>query len=215
MRLPRLILIILSLFVAVTLAAASGTIQGLVIDKDTRLPLPFVNVALRKNHDSTIVTGQVTDSTGKFLIAGLPAGDYYLTGQMIGYKPNKTRLVKIDGTQSLVDVGKIALEAGALLLDEVQVSAEKLLYTTSIDRKVYNVEKDLMSKAGSASELLQNVPSVQVDIDGNVSLRGFRQRAHHAEWPHVAADESQQRHGARADARQFHRAHRGHHQSDR
>ncbi len=177
MRVSRSWLIFISIIAAfITTVSAQenggGTIKGLVIDQSNQHPLQFVNVALRKSSDSAIVTGQVTDSTGKFTITGVPAGEYYVTEQIIGYTQKKTSLFRIDPDHLTFDFGKIKLEAASLQMDEVEVSAEKMLYTSTIDRKVYNVDRDLISKAGSASELLQNVPSVQVDIDGNVSLRG-------------------------------------------
>jgi outer membrane receptor protein involved in Fe transport len=150
----------------------SGLVKGIVAEQLTKMPLQFVNVALRKTSDSTIVTGQTTDSLGRFSIRDIPSGDYYLSYQIIGYQPKQSPAFRFDPEHTLIDLGKIKLETASLQMDEVEVSAEKLLYTTTIDRKVYNVERDLVNKAGSASELLQNVPSVQVDIDGNVSLRG-------------------------------------------
>ena len=170
-------LALISIVVALITAAGAqehdgGIIKGFVIDESTKYPLQFVNVALRQNGDSTIVTGQVTDSTGKFSLNNIPAGEYYLSAQIIGYKQKNTAVFRVEPDHLSFDFGKIKLKAANILMSEVQVSTEKPLYTASIDRKVYNVDQDLMSKAGSASELLQKVPSVQVDIDGNVSLRG-------------------------------------------
>jgi outer membrane receptor protein involved in Fe transport len=177
MRLFRVwFVFIVGLCISATTANAEenigGVIKGLIVDEATRLPLQFVNVALRRTGDSTIVTGQVTDSVGAFVIAGTPDGEYYLTPQMIGYEPRSSKVIHVDSDHRSVDLGKIVLRAANIVMDEVQVSAEKLLYSSSIDRKIYNVERDLTSKAGSAGELLQHVPSVQVDIDGTVSLRG-------------------------------------------
>ncbi|MDZ7288444.1 MAG: TonB-dependent receptor [candidate division KSB1 bacterium] len=149
-----------------------GTIRGSVIDDSTASPIEFVNVVLRMKEDSTIVTGTVTNQTGKFDFTEVPAGQYFITFSMIGYKEKQTPVFLIDLQHKHLNLGKVRLVAEAVPLGEVQVTAEKALYNATIDRKVYNVDQDLMSKAGSASELLQNIPSVQVDIDGNVSLRG-------------------------------------------
>jgi len=153
-------------------AASGGTIKGTVQDEATNRPLPFVNVVLRTTADSLIVTGKVTDAQGKFELQEVPAGGYFVTFGLIGYKDKSTAFFKIDSLHRHLNLGTVGLEPAAVNLDEVLVTAEKSMFNTSIDRKVYNVEQDLMSKAGSASELLQHVPSVQVDIDGNVSLRG-------------------------------------------
>ncbi|HEY3296711.1 MAG TPA: outer membrane beta-barrel family protein [bacterium] len=176
MHLIRRVLFLLSFASAVSALWAEdsslGNIQGVVIDEATRLPLQFVNVTLRKSGDSTAVTGQITDSAGVFAMHGVPAGEYYVTQQMIGYRPRKSPAFRISPDRLTVNLGKIALATSEIQMDEVQISAEKMLFTTSIDRKIYNVERDLTGKSGSVSELLQHVPSVQVDIDGNVSLRG-------------------------------------------
>ncbi len=149
-----------------------GTIRGSVIDDSTEFPLEFVNVVLRIKDDGTIVTGEVTNRTGKFDFTDIPTGEYFITFGLVGYKDKKTPVFLIDPQHKHLNVGAVRLVATEVSLEEVLVTAEKSLYNASIDRRVYNVDQDLMSKAGSASELLQNVPSVQVDIDGNVSLRG-------------------------------------------
>lgn len=149
-----------------------GTIKGSVVDEATRRPLEFVNVVLRSAGDSSIVTGTVSDKNGKFDIENVTEGDYQVTFSLISYKEKKTPSFKIDPQHSKLNVGTVLLVETTVSLDEVLITSQKTLLNNAIDRKVYNVDQDIMSKAGSASELLQNVPSVEVDIDGNVSLRG-------------------------------------------
>jgi len=149
-----------------------GTIKGSVVDGSAHRPLEFVNVVLRQKPDSAIVTGNATDKSGKFEMLDVPAGNYFVTFSLIGYKEKLTPSFTIDSLHKHLNLGEISLVPTTVDLDEVLVTAEKSMFNNSIDRKVYNVDQDLMSKAGSASELLQNVPSVQVDIDGNISLRG-------------------------------------------
>lgn len=149
-----------------------GTILGRVLDAATGQPLQYVQAALRRQADSTVVTGQITDSLGRFELRGVAPGDYTLSCRMIGYAPYRSAALRIADEATRISLGAITLETASLEMDAVEVSAEKLLFTSTIDRKVYNVERDLISKAGTASDLLQNVPSVQVDLDGNVSLRG-------------------------------------------
>lgn len=149
-----------------------GTIRGSVIEESTGHPLEFVNVVLRNKVDSAIVTGRVTGKTGRFEFLKVSAGEYFLTFSLIGYREKTTSVFVIDAQHKHLNVGEVRLVATEVRLDEVLVTGEKSLYSTSIDRKVYNVDQDLMGKAVSASDLLQNVPSVEVDLDGNVSLRG-------------------------------------------
>lgn len=150
----------------------TGTIKGSVIDETTNRPVEFVNVVLHQKVDNAIVTGKTTDKTGTFDFIDAPAGEYFLKFSLIGYKEKTTPVFTIDSQHQHLNLGEVTLLATTVDLDEVLVTAEKSMFNNSIDRKVYNIDQDLMSKAGSASELLQNVPSVQVDIDGNVSLRG-------------------------------------------
>jgi len=149
-----------------------GTVTGLVIDGSSNRPIQFVNVAVHSKADSGIVTGAVTDKAGKIDIANIPTGEYYLTYSLIGYAGKSSSTFRIDTAHKHLNVGTVALAAKSVDLEEVLITGEKSVFNNSIDRKVYNVDKDLMAKAGSASELLQNIPSVQVDIDGNVTLRG-------------------------------------------
>jgi len=149
-----------------------GTIRGSVIDESTERPVEFVNIILRQKADSAIVMGKATDKTGKFDLAKVPVGEYFVTFSLLGYKIKSTPTFPIDLQHKHLNLGTVKLVATEVNLEDVLVTAQKSLYGASIDRKVYNVDQDLMSKTNSASELLQNVPSVQVDIDGNVSLRG-------------------------------------------
>ena len=150
----------------------AGTIKGTVLDQSNNRPVEFVNVILRKEGDTSIVTGKVTDKTGKFELSPIQPGKYLLTFRLIGYKEKSTALFLIDAQHKHLNVGEIALTATTVNLDEVLVTGQKSMYNNTFDKKVYNVDQDLMSKSGSVSELLQNVPSVTVDIDGNVALRG-------------------------------------------
>lgn len=149
-----------------------GTIKGKVIDQSTNRPVEFVNVVLRARTDSTIITGIVTDKTGGFDFADIPTSEYFITFSLIGYKEKSTHIFSIDVQHKHLNVGEVNLVPTTVNLDEVLITAEKSMYNNAFDRKVYNVDQDMMSKAASVSELLQNVPSVTVDIDGNVSLRG-------------------------------------------
>lgn len=149
-----------------------GTIAGLVVDASSSRPLEFVNVTLHNRTDSVLVTGQPTDRRGSFQFSNVAQGEYFVKFSLIGYKERLSPGFIIDSQHKHLNVGTVALVQTPVSLDEVLVAGERSIFNNSIDRKVYNVDQDLMSKAGSASELLQNVPSVQVDIDGNVSLRG-------------------------------------------
>lgn len=122
--------------------------------------------------DSIQVQGTMTNSKGEFLFDKLKNGEYKLIYSFIGFDKIETPVIRISEKQSKVNLGKLYISESSQSLGEVEVTAQRSTFVNSIDRKTFNVGSDLMSKTGSVSDLLQNVPSVQVDIDGNVSLRG-------------------------------------------
>jgi outer membrane receptor protein involved in Fe transport len=151
---------------------SSRSIVGTVLSESTKKPLEFVNVMVLNQSDSTLVTGAVTDNKGKYELINIPAGTHFIKYSMIGYAEKQIENVSMDSKQTEMDLGKIFLKEVTVNMTDVVITTQRTTLTNSIDRKVYNVQQDILSKTGSASELLQNIPSVQVDIDGTVSLRG-------------------------------------------
>lgn len=145
-------------------------IKGKVVDKETGESLEYATVSLFNAQDSTLVVGVVTDIAGLFTLqAG--AGSYYIKVQFIGYK-TKMLGVTVKNEGKAVNLGKIVMQPDRELLEEVEVVAEKSTMTMTLDKRVFNVGKDVASTAGNAIEVLENIPSVTVDVEGNVSLRG-------------------------------------------
>jgi len=149
-----------------------GSASGIIIEKTSNKPLEFATVIIRSNTDSTKFQGTVTGSKGEFAFDKLPFGDYTIIYSFIGFKKIETPVFVLNSKQSKSNLGKLYISESTSILGEVSVTAQRSTFINSIDRKTFNVGQDVMSKTGSVSELLQNVPSVQVDIDGNVSLRG-------------------------------------------
>ena len=165
----------LFLLLSLTLVAqdhGAGGIHGTVVVEPAKKPLEFVNVIVVKIPDSTLVTGTTTDEKGKFSIVNVPPGTFILKFTLLGYEEKQSSKFTLTENQKDFNAGTISLRETAVSLGEVTVTAQKSTINTAIDRKIYNVQQDVMSKSGSVSDLLQNVPSVQVDVDGNVSLRG-------------------------------------------
>jgi hypothetical protein len=146
---------------------SSGSIAGTLADETTRRPLEFVNVVLLRSPDSTIVTGSVSDKLGRFELTSVPFGNYRIQFRLLGYTERVSRPLTLSAERERIDVGTILLAETTVNLDEVLITSQRSLVNSSIDRKVFNVSQDVMSKAGSVSELLQNIPSIEVDIDGN------------------------------------------------
>ena len=152
--------------------AERGTVSGLVKESATDAPLAAATVALHRIADSSLVTGAMTQQDGTFTLGKLPLDAYYVRISFVGYVPQTTSDVRLAGNQRQVDVGTIALQQDAAMLDEVEVSAEREFMEVGIDRTVYNTRNQPITAGGSGRDVLENIPSVEIDIDGNLSLRG-------------------------------------------
>ncbi len=151
---------------------SSGTVRGAVVDDSTRAPLPSAAVVLFNATDSSLVTGGMTDAAGKFELQNVPSGAYYLTFSLVGYREESTDPFTIDSVHRRLNAGTHSLRSSDITLNEVTVTADQPRFVSSIDRMIYNVDQDVTAKTASASEILENIPSVQIDLNGEVSLRG-------------------------------------------
>jgi hypothetical protein len=148
---------------------AIGRVYGKVIDAKTKQAVEFASVALFNAKDSAIA-GSLTKQNGDFSLDNLPFGAFTLRIRFIGYKAFEQK-VMINPQNIEKDLGDIKIEPDAALLNEVEISADKGNMSMSIDRKVYNVDKDLSVTGGTGLDALKNIPSVNVDADGAVTLR--------------------------------------------
>jgi len=169
------LIILLSVFNSGYISAQkqkAGTVSGTVMEKISGNTLEFATVVIKAKNDSTILLGTVTDKNGKFKIDNIPFGDYKVTVSFIGFDNRVTPVFSVDASHQDIKLGTLSISGSTSTLEEVVVKSERSTYVNTIDRKVFNVGKDLTSKTGSVSDLMQNIPSVTVDIDGVVSLRG-------------------------------------------
>jgi len=174
MRKIHVITILLFFFLLSTISKGnvSGTVKGSIIDKEDGQPLEFVSVAVYNAPEESLVTGTVSTESGEFEIKGLPVGDYYLEVTYIGYEKAIVEDININSGRTHIELKDIILPRTANQLDEIEVVAEELGVEYKIDRKVINVSQQLTAASGTAVDILENVPSITVDIDGNVALRG-------------------------------------------
>jgi outer membrane receptor protein involved in Fe transport len=147
---------------------AKIVISGNVVDKTSKLPLEYATVTLKNTKNAKQIFGGITDNKGNFSVDGA-AGEFDIIIEFISFKPTEIKAKQL--TQN-TNLGTIALEEDATQLNEVVVRAEKTTVEIKLDKKVYNVGNDLMVKGGTVSDVLDNIPSVSVDVEGNVSLRG-------------------------------------------
>lgn len=143
-------------------------ISGQVIDKDNGYPLEYATVSFWSVKENTLVDGCITDQSGKFEIK-LKDDTYNIVVEYISYKTYRLNNQIIDSDQ---DFGVITMEIDFQSLGEVEIIAERTTVEIKLDKKIYNVGRDLTVRGGTVSDVLDNVPSVSVDVEGNVSLRG-------------------------------------------
>lgn len=149
-----------------------GKIKGAVINSSTNEPLEYATVALYSAKDNKLISGTITDYQGQFKLEWPEAGEYYLQIKFIGLSDETTEVFSIGSDHSNINLGNIFLEPASAELSEVEIVENVAPIEYKIDKKVINVDKQITAEAGTAVDVLETVPSVQVDIDGNVTLRG-------------------------------------------
>ncbi|MBP4142632.1 TonB-dependent receptor [Flavobacterium sp. P4023] len=150
--------------------AQQTTISGKVVDKSTQETLPYVTVSVKDNNLKTVIIG-VTDDQGVFTLEGLPVGKMTISFSFMGYQ-NYAQSLEIISVKSKIELGIIGLSTDAVQLNAVEISGQKPNISLKLDKKVFEVGKDVLSQNGSANDVLNGVPSVAVSPTGSVSLRG-------------------------------------------
>lgn len=143
-------------------------VTGKVFEKVSKQPLEYATISIMAPNDTKVIAGGITNPKGEFEVAVAP-GTYDIKVEFISFKSTEIKGKTISGDTSL---GVVNLSEDAAQLNEVVVRAEKSTVEIKLDKKVYNVGQDMMVKGGTVSDVLDNVPSVSVDTEGNVSLRG-------------------------------------------
>lgn len=150
--------------------AGFGKVSGRLIGTK-KVPLAYATVTLLRS-DSSVVSGDLSKDDGNFSISPTGAGKFMLRINAIGYKDRIIDGINISQDDPNRTLGNISLSQTAQALKAVEVVGEKAIMEMKVDKKVFNVEKNITTAGGSATDVLQNVPSVSVDADGNLSLRG-------------------------------------------
>lgn len=165
-----LFLSIFFIHIAVFAMEPNGRIYGSVIDAEFLEPIPFATVIINDTNGK-VVSGSVTAVDGTFSVGNIPLGAYTVKVQFMGYK-TYSKEIELSEKQSSYNLEVIKLQPDIEMLEGVTVIAERSTIEQRIDRKVINVGKDLTTVGASASDIMNNIPSVNVDQDGNISLRG-------------------------------------------
>ena len=163
----KILFFMVAMFAVMAMEAA--VVKGKIVDAGGSA-LDFVNVVVISKSDNGAVYGAISDEKGHFAVEGVPAGDYWFEVKFVGYQSVKKE-VTIKSLNEEVKIGQIVLREDAKLLGEVEVVGQASQMRFDIDKKVFNVDQSLAASGASASEMLQGIPSVDVDNEGNVSLR--------------------------------------------
>ncbi|MFC2093666.1 TonB-dependent receptor domain-containing protein [Bacteroidota bacterium] len=150
----------------------NGSINGFVKDNGTNEPIESAAVSLYSNKDSSLVKGMETDNKGEFILADVPFGSYYLEVNMVGYNTAIVKGLMLNPNNKEINLETITLKSGITETEEILVEGEKSFIEFHPDKRVFNVGQELTTKTGTATDILSEIPSVTVDSDGNVSLRG-------------------------------------------
>jgi outer membrane receptor protein involved in Fe transport len=154
-------------------SSITGKISGTVVDSVTKKPVAYASVAIYYSQGKAPVNGVLTDEKGAFKIYDIKPGSYRLVITFVGdYKPLTVNPVTTTPSKPDANVGTVNISPSNNQLSEVKITAQAPLIENHIDKLVYNAEKDLTSAGGNAADVLQKVPMVAVDINGNVSIRG-------------------------------------------
>ena len=152
-----------------------GVLQGIVVDSVTTEPIPYASISVVNMRSNEIVTGGITDQTGSFNIREIPMGRYQLVIEFIGYEKvdiGPINLFPGDGGGVEQDIGRVAMELSAVQMEEVDVYGEIPTMIYTVDKRIFDAKKDMSLIGGTGSDALKKIPSVDVDIDGNITLRG-------------------------------------------
>ena len=167
----RMIALLVLVLAGAAWAQSAAAVTGRVFDADQQSPVEYANVVLYSLPESTQVTGAVTDATGAFRLEGVKPGRYYVELSFIGFKDRVVKEVEVTAGAAC-DLGRIVLEPKPIAVPGVEAVGQKPAISYEIDKKVVDVTKLPNASSGTAVDALRNVPSVKVDIDDNVTLRG-------------------------------------------
>ena len=164
----KLILSLLMMMALSPMVNAQSNVTGKIIDESNNQGVPFVNVGLFRVVDSAFVSGAASDDKGVFKLQAVPNGEMLLKISAIGYELFE-KPVTVKGN---TDLGTLKLTAGTTRLDEVVVTEKRPMFLVEGEKTMYNVAEDPSIQTGTLSDALQNAPGVEVDVEGNITLRG-------------------------------------------
>lgn len=166
-----LLMICCNFFISLRAPSQEVSIQGVLSNGETNEPLPYATLILHDSADSSMVSNALTEVDGSFVMQA-PAGNFYLLAKYVGFEDKIVPNIQIAAGEQTINLEKIIMSSSAVAIEALEVNAERSKMEMKLDRRVFNVGKDLTNAGNNAADILNRVPSVNVDPEGNVSLRG-------------------------------------------
>ena len=177
----RITILIISITLILSIVSLCGVnsppdkkyiLKGTITDSKTNRPLGFANVVLKNQQDSSLAGGTYSGKNGEFILANIGEGNYNIKISYIGYTPKELPSMKVEGSVSEINIGEIKLDQTEVAVEGVTVRGDRAEEEYHLDKKVINVSQSMHATGGTALDVLQNQPSIRVDADGTVTLRG-------------------------------------------
>ena len=167
----RIFFVLIFGFFVLKSQAQNSSLTGKINDQTNNEPLEYANIVVYSSNDSSMVAGGVSNADGEFKIQKLTAGKYFVKAQFLGYQVKQTNNFNLAPHQNL-EIGTIALVPSGELVDEVEVTGARINTITKIDKQTFNASQFESAKGGSAVDVLKNMPSVAVNGEGVITVRG-------------------------------------------
>ncbi len=153
---------------------SGGTIKGIVVESVSQQPLEYVNIAvfLHEKGNEEVITGTISDEDGTFKIENLPLDTFNVRFSFVGFKPKFVEKISLGDSETIVDMGQVEIDPGDEMIEAVEIRGERKLLSLDMDKNVFIVTRDMTSTGGSALDIMESIPSVSVDYEGEVNLRG-------------------------------------------
>lgn len=166
----KILFVILICIISSHINAQNASISGVIKEKSTLAPMPYVSVTLKAEKDSSLVLGTISNEEGRFTLTNVKQGKYFLEVSFVGYSSHR-QSVFVGSLNTYLDEGTIELSEDAKVLDAVEVTAKQDEVTGKMDKKSYTLENNLTQNGGTVLQAMQNLPGVTVQ-DGKVVIRG-------------------------------------------
>ena len=164
-------LIAISFILYTAFVFSQGQMKGKIIDTQNKQGVEYAVVSIFKTAENKPVTGKLTDSTGLFLFANLAPGTYDVKIDLIGYQTKTIKDIVVDKS-NILDLGNVEVQSQTVSINEVTVTGQQSINVKRIDKQVYKAEQFQSAKGGNAIDVLKNMPSVTVNSEGDIRLRG-------------------------------------------